>query len=148
MIGRASIDLQRVFIDSSGYFATASQRDAHHAEARETLRDLLAQRRRLFTTNFILAEVHALLLNRVNRSLAASVLFEIDNSAATTIVRVSASDETRARAIIGQYQDKDFSLTDATSFAVMERLRIGQVFTFDRNFAQYGFSVLPDLAVR
>jgi len=144
MIGRSSIDLRRVFVDSAGYFAAASQRDAHHAEARETLRNVLAHRRRLFTTNFILAEVHALLLNRVNRSLAASVLFEIDNSAATTVVRASASDEARARAIIRQYQDKDFSLTDATSFVVMERLRISQVFTFDRNFSQYGLTVLPN----
>jgi predicted nucleic acid-binding protein len=44
--------------------------------------------------------------------------------------------------IIYQYDDKDFSLTDATSFAVMERLRVPAAFTFDRHFAQYGFTVL------
>ena len=48
----------------------------------------------------------------------------------------------RAREIIRQYEDKSFSLTDATSFAVMERLRISYAFTFDRNFAQYGFTIL------
>ncbi len=41
-----------------------------------------------------------------------------------------------------QYDDKDFSLTDATSFAVMERIRVPYAFTFDRHFAQYGFTVL------
>jgi len=33
-------------------------------------------------------------------------------------------------------------LTDAMSFAVMERLGITQVFTFNRNFAQYGVTAL------
>jgi predicted nucleic acid-binding protein len=33
-------------------------------------------------------------------------------------------------------------LTDAISFAVMERLRIPQAFTFDHNFAQFGWNVL------
>ena len=34
-----------------------------------------------------------------------------------------------------------------SSFAVMERLRIGEAFTFDRHFAQYGFVMLgPEAA--
>jgi len=48
----------------------------------------------------------------------------------------------RAKAIIYQYDDKDFALTDATSFTVMERIRVPSAFTFDRHFAQYGFTVL------
>ena len=61
----------------------------------------------------------------------------------TTLVWVTPRDVERAKAIIYQYDDKDFSLTDAASFAVMERLRIVSAFTFDRHFAQYGFTVLP-----
>jgi predicted nucleic acid-binding protein len=60
----------------------------------------------------------------------------------TAVVRVRAADETRAQQIIFQYTDKDFSFADAISFAVMERLDIGLVFTFDQHFAQYGFTVL------
>jgi predicted nucleic acid-binding protein len=79
-------------------------------------------------------------LTRLGRSAAARVLDDIENS--TTIIRVSATDERRARDIIRQYDDKDFSLTDAMSFAVMERLRIPVAFTFDRDFTQYGLPVL------
>jgi uncharacterized protein len=60
----------------------------------------------------------------------------------TTLVWVMPADVQRAKAIIYQYDDKDFSLTDATSFAVMERLHVPAAFTFDRHFAQYGFTVL------
>jgi predicted nucleic acid-binding protein len=55
---------------------------------------------------------------------------------------VSAADERKARDLIARYDDKAFSLTDATSFAVMERLGIDHAFTFDRNFMQYGLATL------
>ncbi|MCL6636205.1 MAG: PIN domain-containing protein [Peptococcaceae bacterium] len=40
--------------------------------------------------------------------------------------------------IIRRYGDKDFSLTDATIFAVLRRHGIDLAFTFDRHFKQYG----------
>jgi uncharacterized protein len=129
---------RRVFVDTSAYYALTDRRDSRHANAQEIARRLANEHRRLFTTNFMVAETHALVLARLGRSVAAAVLSALDRST-TTVIRVSAADERRARAIIAQFDDKDFSLTDATSFAVMDRLRIRQVFTFDRNFAQYGF---------
>ena len=61
------------------------------------------------------------------------------------MVRVAEIDEERAREIIVSHDDKDYAFTDATSFAVMERLGITTAFTFDRHFAQFGFAVLgPD----
>jgi len=60
----------------------------------------------------------------------------------TDVVRVEAADEERALEIIRRHEDKDFSLTDATSFAVMSRLGIREAFAFDRHFAQYGFVLL------
>ena len=79
---------------------------------------------RFFTTNFVLAELHALLLSRVNRQIALATLTLIDTSGITTIVRVRQRDELRAREIVARFDDKDFSLVDAISFSVMERLGI------------------------
>jgi predicted nucleic acid-binding protein len=105
---------------------------------------LADQQRPLFTTNFVVAETHALILSRLGRFQASRVLQRIDESD-TTVIHASLRDERRAREIIFAHNDKDYSLTDATSFAVMERLRIGTAFTFDRHFVQYGFAVLgPD----
>jgi predicted nucleic acid-binding protein len=58
------------------------------------------------------------------------------------VIRSRAADENRAKQILFQYDDKDFSFADAISFAVMERLQIRLAFTCDRDFAQYGFTVL------
>jgi predicted nucleic acid-binding protein len=56
----------------------------------------------------------------------------------TRIIRVSEKDETRARELIKRISDKEYSYTDATSFAIMERLHIRDVFTLDKHFGQYG----------
>lgn len=103
---------------------------------------LITEHWRLFTTNFILAETHALLTSRLNSQIALRALHEIDRSA-TTIVRVTVEDERQARAVLATYADKTFSLTDALSFVVMARVGITTAFTFDRHFAQYGLSTLP-----
>ncbi len=60
----------------------------------------------------------------------------------TSIERILEEDERHARRILDQHDDKTYSYTDATSFAVMERLGLTDVFTFDRHFTQYGFSPL------
>jgi uncharacterized protein len=132
----------RVFVDTSAYFAAANRRDASHEAASAIMQQLVVARRRLFTTNFVLAELHALLLTRLDRRVAAQVLAAVESSALSTFIRVSAADERRAREIVFSYTDKDFSLTDATSFAVMERLHITQAFTLDQNFAQFGWVIL------
>ena len=46
--------------------------------------------------------------------------------------------------IFVKYRDKAFSCTDCTSFALMERVGMIEVFAFDEHFKQYGnFIVLP-----
>jgi len=137
----ASLRARYVLVDSAAYFALADRRAADHERATLIRSRLIAERRQLLTTNFIVAETHALMLSRLGRDLAARFLRGIDRSG-TTYVRVRMADERRAREIIFTHTDKDYSYTDATSFAVMERLRIGAAFTFDRHFVQYGFAVL------
>ena len=134
-------DLRRVFIDTSAFYALADPRDGNHVEAIAARRVLTDTRSRLYTSNFVLAEAHGLLLGRLGRFTALQILLDVDRSN-TTIERASATDEQRARAILASYTDKDFSLTDAISFAIMQRLGITQAFSFDSDFAQYGFDIL------
>lgn len=130
---------RRVLVDSSAYFAIANTHDHDHNAVASALHRLTRTGTRLFTTNFVLAETHALLVNRINRQVAALMLNQIDQSELTTVVRVSFRDEQCARQILATYTDKDFSLTDAISFAVMERIRIGHALALDQHFAQFGW---------
>ncbi len=93
------------------------------------------------TTNLVVAESYSLILARAGRESAIRTLRSIDRQP-KDIVRVSEFDERRARMILEQYQDKSFTLVDAISFAVMERLGLTEAFAFDRHFAQFGFTVI------
>jgi predicted nucleic acid-binding protein len=104
---------------------------------------LAAERARLHTTNFVVAEAHALILRRIGRNVARRFVNEL-RTGVLTVVRVSELDEEHAVAIINRNDDKDFSYVDATSFAVMERLGIDEGFSFDRHFRQYGRRMLPE----
>lgn len=141
MIARLSLAPPASFVDSSAYYALADADDGNHQVALTIGRRLIVEPRRLYTTNFVRAEAQALVLNRLGRRHAVRFLAELARSA-TILVRVTEAGEVRALAIIDQYDDKSFSLTDATSFAVMERLRLATAFTFDRDFVRFGFTAL------
>lgn len=132
---------RRVFVDTSAYYAAVDRRDTDHDAAAATMRRVVNERRRLTTTNAVLFELHGLLLNRLGREVALATLGEL--RASQMVVRVSARDEARAEAILVQFDDKDYSLTDALSFAVMERLGLRVAFALDRHFAQFGWTIVP-----
>ncbi|MDO8691971.1 MAG: PIN domain-containing protein [Dehalococcoidia bacterium] len=135
---------RRAFLDSAGFLALVNPHDRYHQEARGLWAGLTNKRWRTFTTNFVVAETHALFLARLGQVSATAFLREMEQSS-TTVIRVSPRNEERARWIIYRYDDRDFSFTDATSFAMMEQLNIPYAFTFDRHFAQYGLTPLtPD----
>ena len=131
----------RVFIDTSAYVAIAIRGDENHRQAVAMLRALTDRRSRLYTTNFVAAETHAFVLARAARDLALQSLELIDHGF-EEVVRVGADDERQARAILTRFRDKDYSLVDAMSFSVMDRLGISVAFAFDRHFVQYGFALV------
>jgi predicted nucleic acid-binding protein len=128
-----------VFVDTSAYYGVAAENDQNHRAATAILARLEQERVRLFTTLYVLAEVHALVVTRRRNPREALALLTSIESGTTTIVPVTTTDQTHARTLLAQQPDKLYSLTDALSFIVMERLGIARAFTFDRNFVQHGF---------
>jgi len=132
--GRIPYDL---FVDTSGFFAAINTADTNHDEARGVFTRAAAEHLRVFTTNFVVAETHALLLVREGRPIALQFLRNLATSN-VSLVRVTAADEAAAVAIIEQYDDTGFSYTDASSFAIMRRLGVDEALSLERHFAQFG----------
>lgn len=130
--------MARILVDTSAVYALLDRRDRCHQAASAALEDLRRKRTEPLLTNFIVAECHALALSRLGAEIARQWLLE----SIWPIERVGPQDEARAKTIVVQYLDKTFSYTDATSFAVMERLGLETAFAFDPHFRQYGFQVI------
>ena len=129
------------FVDSSAWYAAADEGDLSNARARE----ILAAGEPLVTTDHVLVETWLLLHHRLGRA-AAERFWEGLRAGAAAIELVLAADLEAAWAIGEAFPDQDFSITDRTSFAVMERLGITRVASFDDHFAVYRYGRKRDRA--
>ena len=133
-----------VFVDTGAFFAIENERDRHHSEALDMRHELMSRGERLITSDYILDEVYTLIRMRVGHRPAVDFGESIRSSRFFRIEPVTAADFEAAWRIFRRYDDKPFSFTDCTSFALMERLKIGAAFTLDRNYREYGkFAVKP-----
>lgn len=133
------------FVDTSAFYALIDIDDRNHEDCVALFTDLGRSRARLLTSNHVLFETYSLMLNRLGRHVATRWLRALH----LHVERATREDERQAIRIVLRYRDKDFSLVDASSFAVMERLGIRQAVAFDPHFRQYGrFIVLTRPAHR
>lgn len=123
-----------VLWDSSAVLALLDADDADHSRAVEVASRIAAEKRPSFITNYIEAEAHALLLRKLGRSLAREWLL----AGNLPVLKVDPDEEERAKALVARYADKDWSLCDALSFAVISRRGVGAAFSFDHHFRQFG----------
>ncbi len=130
-----------VFIDSSVWYAAIVERDSDNERAKS----ILKRADRLSTTDHVLAETWLLLQRRHRRDAAEALWGQIRGGLATLEI-VTHEDMDTAWAIGQRFPDQDFSLVDRTSFAVMERLGITRVASFDNHFAVYRYGPRRDRA--
>lgn len=130
--------MAQALVDTSAVYALMDRDDANHRKAVTILRSLPRRGLTPVLSNFIVAESHALLLSRLGSQIAREWLLK----QIWPIEPITAIDERKAREIIQRYQDKTFSYTDSTSFALMERLGLEHALAFDVHFRQYGVRLL------
>lgn len=131
--------MMRVFADSFYFIALLNERDAGHPRAVELSRE---RRALLLTTRWVLAEVADALCESAWRERVGAFI-EFVLSTPGFVVR-EGSDElfVRGLELYRSRMDKEWSLTDCISFAVMKDEGIMDALTGDHHFLQAGFTVL------
>ena len=131
--------MKAVFADTVYFLALLSPSDQWHNHARSLS---LNPPGPLLTTEFVLMEVGDGLSRPENRSQFARLLSLLKDQPDVEIVPASTDLFRQGCELHAQRHDKEWSLTDCTSFAVMRQRGIVDALTSDRHFAQAGFQVL------
>lgn len=133
---------QAVFVDTSAWLALINESDADHAKAK-TIRDkLLHSKKRFFVTEYIIVEIANSLCKARWRTHAVKLINSIRETEFIEVVEIDKEAYEEAWQMYSGRTDKEWSLTDCVSFAVMKRYGIRDAFTNDHHFEQAGFEVL------
>ena len=131
--------MKSVFADTVYFLALLNPADQFHRQAR----GLSAQRGgSLLTSEFVLMEVGDGLSRPENRPRFALLLSLLRAQADVEIVPASRELFRKGCELHSQRPDKEWSLTDCTSFVVMKERNIEGALTSDHHFAQAGFQPL------
>lgn len=121
-----------IFVDTSAWYeATADEGSVAHAIER-VMDDNAAD---LATSVPVLTELWSLTASRRSVTLATAACLDISINA--EVLTVDREDHDRALAIMRGWSDQAFSYADATSFALMARMKIDTVLSLDDHFRVY-----------
>lgn len=129
----------QVFIDTAAWIALANVDDEFHTQANQIMGELLTQKARLVTTEFVLLEVADALTTPNLRSNTVTFINRLRQAPILRIIPLSEDLLANGWILYSQRLDKSWGLTDCTSFVVMLSEQITQAFTSDRHFEPAGF---------
>lgn len=136
------MEINAIFVDTSMFKALLDVEDDFHQHAARVWETLRKRQAKLVTTNFILDESYTLIRKRCGFAAAQLLRLRLfEDWRSIQIVRVTIQDEADAW-VWFQKNWSNLSFTDCISFAVMKRLNLSTVATFDRHFIQAEFSMV------
>ena len=131
-----------VFVDTVAWLALVNKSDDLHEAARSVRDRLVQQKVKMITTDFVVVEIANSLARLAFRGVARKLIDFVRASDTVEIVAITPELFEMSYQLYCTHNDKEWGLTDCTSFVVMRDLKISRAFTADRHFEQAGFTVL------
>jgi uncharacterized protein len=136
--------VKEAFLDTSGWFAAVSPREARHREANATYRSWIEDGTRLVTSNLVVAEMQIMLVRFRGPRAALGFLESVYQDPAHEVVFVDRDlERTAIDRWLRKFLDRPLSLTDAISFEIMRLRRISLALALDEHFVVAGYRILP-----
>jgi len=134
--------LEQVFVDTAAWIALLNTSDRLHRQAQGVMRELEQERAHLVTTELVLIEVADSLAAAAIRAKTVAFVERLRQLPILRIIPAQQQLLAAAWTLYRQRADKDWGLTDCSSFVVMTEEQIVRAFTSDRHFQQAGFTAL------
>jgi predicted nucleic acid-binding protein len=135
--------MKGLFVDTSAWVASEDMADPRCQAVLEARDAWFREGGVLVTTDYVLAETLTTLRKRLGLHVAEGWWNRIENSLRVRWEWIGHDRAAKARALFFRHHDKDYSLTDCTSFVVMKELKLNHALATDKHFTQAGFRVLP-----
>ncbi|MEW6215233.1 MAG: PIN domain-containing protein [Nitrospirota bacterium] len=94
------------------------------------------------TSNYVVVETINALSKVEFRKAVIEFIDKLEKSPSVEIVKITDEIYNNAWALYQQRMDKDWGITDCTSFEVMQMFNVKKAFTNDKHFEQAGYSLL------
>jgi predicted nucleic acid-binding protein len=138
--------LERIYVDSSAFYALMDRADKYHKPARAHWPELLKDDIALVTSNYVASETLTVLQYRIGFDAAKlwcrNVLGVLD------VYWVDEAIHQKAHAVWMNLGFRRFSLVDCVSFVTMQQNCIEKAFCFKASYIEQGFELLPSYCVR
>jgi len=131
--------MNAVFADSFFYIAFLDRKDAWHPRVHERSR---GRSDFLITTRWVLVETANALSSPRTRTAAGEFLEQLERDPGTIIVEPGEATFREGWRLWRNRPDKEWSLTDCVSFAVMKERGLSEALTRDHHYVQAGFRLL------
>ena len=126
-------------VDTAAWIALVNTRDELHDRAKQTMADLRRSNVALVTTDFVLLEVANAFCTLAWRGKAIKLIDGLRSLPGLQIIEADSTLLAEGWRLYCSRLDKEWSLTDCVSIAVMHREEIQEAFTSDHHFEQAGF---------
>lgn len=133
--------MAKLLADTSALLALALRDDRNHEAAVAFVRQ--NAQARFVVTELIVSELATRVRSRAGAERAAAIAASFLDSRRYELIFVDAELLRGAIDQLRRFADKPLSLADGASFALMERLGLPSAFTFDRDFRDCGFTMVP-----
>jgi len=131
-----------LFLDTAYAIALVSPEDKWHSKAVALAQDTQARKLRMLTTQAIVLEIGNALSKPRLRPAAVELLTSILTDTRIEIVALIPALIRQAFGLFQQRPDKNWGMTDCTSFVVMKERAVHGALTTDEHFEQAGFTAL------
>lgn len=131
-----------VFVDSGAWIALALSRDPLHGQAREQWDTLHGAGAKLHTSIPVVLETFTFLDRNANRDVALAWKDSVYKPGTVKILSCELRDLEQSWEYFRRRDLHKLSAVDATSFAIMKRVRIRLAFAFDHHFSVVGYRLV------
>ena len=131
----------KIFVDTSGWANFLVSSEPFHLQTKNLMMQWQSQKRVVVTSNYVIAELVALLSSPLNVSkpLQIKIIEQMKATSWFEIVHITPELDAQTWELVKSRPDKNWSLVDCSSFVIMQKEKISQSLTSDHHFEQAGF---------